>query len=81
MNDSDLSQKMKRLTQWLDSQRPPGHFIQKQFGGPPFGSCYLTIDPARQARFASGNMNRVYLCGAEPGWIRQHPPFHRSVRC
>ena len=67
MNDSDLSQKMKRLTQWLDSQRPPGHFIQKRFGGPPLGSCYLTIDPARQARFASGNINRVYLCGAEPG--------------
>ena len=26
-----------------------------------------TIDPARQAQYASANWNRVYLCGAEPG--------------
>jgi GNAT superfamily N-acetyltransferase len=67
MNTVDLSLKMKRLTQWLDSQRPPDRFIRKRFDGPPFGNCYVTIDPDRQARFASGNMNRVYLCGAEPG--------------
>ena len=67
MNTIDLSLKMKRLTQWLDGQRPPARFIRKCFDGPPFGNCYVTIDPDRQARFASGNMNRVYLCGAEPG--------------
>jgi len=67
MNAVDLSLKMKRLTQWLDSQRPPARFVRKRFDGPPFGNCYVTIDPDRQARFASGNMNRVYLCGAEPG--------------
>ena len=67
MNTVDLSLKMKRLTQWLDSQRPPAGFVRKCFDGPPFGNCYVTIDPDRQARFASGNMNRVYLCGAEPG--------------
>jgi len=67
MNTVDLSLKMKRLTQWLDSQRPPDRFIRKCFDSPPFGSCYVTIDPDRQARFASGNMNRAYLCGAEPG--------------
>jgi hypothetical protein len=67
MNTVDLSLKMKRLTQWLDSQHPPAGFVRKCFDGPPFGNCYITIDPDRQARFASGNMNRVYLCGAEPG--------------
>ncbi|HEY3148386.1 MAG TPA: GNAT family N-acetyltransferase [Dongiaceae bacterium] len=58
---------MKRLTQWLDGQRPPARFIRKRFDGPPLGNCYVTIDSDRQARFASGNMNRVHLCGAEPG--------------
>jgi GNAT superfamily N-acetyltransferase len=67
MNTVDLSLKMKRLTQWLDGQRPPARFIRKRFDGSPFGNCYVTIDPDRQARFASGNMNRVHLCGAEPG--------------
>lgn len=67
MNTIDLSLQMKRLTQWLDSQRPPDRFVRKLFDGPPFGNCYLTIDHNRQAKFASGNMNRVYLCGAEPG--------------
>jgi hypothetical protein len=67
MDIVDLSLKMKRLVQWLDSQRPLDRFIRKRFDGPPFGNCYVTIDPDRQARFASGNMNRVYLCGAEPG--------------
>lgn len=67
MNILDLSLKMQRLTQWLDSQHPPARFVRKRFDGAPFGSCYVTIDPDRQARFASGNMNRVYLCGAEPG--------------
>jgi GNAT superfamily N-acetyltransferase len=67
MNTVDLSLKMKRLTQWLDSQHPPARFVRKCFDGPPFGNCYVTVDPDRQARFASGNMNRVYLCGAEPG--------------
>ncbi|MET0674652.1 MAG: GNAT family N-acetyltransferase [Bradyrhizobium sp.] len=67
MDIVELSLKMKRLTQWLDSQRPPAGLIRKCFDGPPFGHCYVTIDPNRQARFASGNMNRAYLCGAEPG--------------
>jgi len=67
MNAVDLSLKMKRLVQWLDSQHPPARFIRMRFDGAPFGNCYITIDPDRQARFASGNMNRVYLCGAEPG--------------
>ena len=81
MNAVDLSLKMKRLTQWLDGQRPPARFIRKRFDGPPFGNCYVTIDPDRQARFASGNMNCVYLCGAEPGMDSgQYPPYHRSVR-
>lgn len=67
MNAFDLSRKMKRLTQWLDSQRPPDRFIQKHFDRSPLGSCYVTMDKDRQAKFASGNLNRVHLCGAEPG--------------
>src|SRR5262245_55092850 len=67
MSILDLPLKLNRLTQWLDSQRPPDRFIRKRFDGAPFGNCYVTIDYDRQARFASGNMNRVYLCGAEPG--------------
>lgn len=67
MDIVELSLKMQRLTQWLDSQRPPARFVRRRLDGPPFGDCYATIDPDRQARFASGNMNRVYLCGARPG--------------
>lgn len=62
-----LSSKMKRLSMWLDSQCEPEDFIQKRFDAAPFGSCYVTIDAARQGPFASGNHNRVHLCGAEPG--------------
>jgi hypothetical protein len=62
-----LALKMKRLVQWLDDQAPSAGFVRRQFQGPPFGNCYVTIDPERQAPFASPNMNRVYLCGAEAG--------------
>jgi GNAT superfamily N-acetyltransferase len=67
MDKIGLSLKMKRLTAWLDGRCQPKSLIRKQFYGPPFGSCYVTIDPARQAPFASANMNRVYLCGTEAG--------------
>jgi GNAT superfamily N-acetyltransferase len=67
MNVFDLSLRMKRLTPWLDGQRPSGRFVRRFFDGPPFGHCYVTLDPDRQARFASGNANRVYMAGAEPG--------------
>jgi hypothetical protein len=43
---------MKRLTQWLDSQHRR-RLRSKMLDGPPFGNCYITIDPDRQARFAS----------------------------
>jgi GNAT superfamily N-acetyltransferase len=62
-----LSLKMKKLTAWLDGRCQPKTLARRQFEGPPFGSCYVTIDPGRQAAFASANMNRVYLCGTEPG--------------
>ncbi len=67
MDAVDLSLKMNRLVQWLDGQRPSISFVRRRFDGPPFGNCYVTIDAGRQARFASGNMNRVYLCGLEAG--------------
>jgi GNAT superfamily N-acetyltransferase len=67
MDKFALALKMKRLTQWLDGRCQPDSLIRKQFHGPPFGSCYVTIDPNRQAPFASANVNRAYLCGAETG--------------
>src|SRR5262249_34084620 len=61
----DLSRKMKRLNVWLDS-RPHNPPCRRLLGG-PFGDAYVTIDPASQVTFASGNRNRVHLCGTEPG--------------
>jgi len=63
----DLSLKMRQLTRWLDGRCQPDSLIRKQFSGAPFGGCYVTIDPARQAPYASANLNRVYLCGTEAG--------------
>jgi GNAT superfamily N-acetyltransferase len=62
-----LSLKLRRLAAWLDRRCQPDSLVRKQFQGPPFGNCYVTIDPDRQGPFASGNLNRVYLCGAEAG--------------
>jgi N-acetylglutamate synthase-like GNAT family acetyltransferase len=62
-----LSLKMKRLSMWLDGRSQPPGFIQKQFDAPPFGHCYVTIDPDRQGPFASSNYNRVLVCGTEAG--------------
>ena len=67
MDKIDLAQKMRRLTQWVDSQRQPASLIRKQFRGGSLGNCYVTIDLDRQTPFASSNLNRVYMCGAEPG--------------
>jgi GNAT superfamily N-acetyltransferase len=67
MNTVDLSLKMNRFVQWLDGRCASASFVRRRFDGPPFGNCYVTIDPGRQATFASGNMNRVYLCGLEAG--------------
>jgi GNAT superfamily N-acetyltransferase len=63
----ELSLKMRRLTQWVDSQRQPAGLIRKQFRGGSLGQCYITIDLDRDTPFPSSNLNRVYLCGAEPG--------------
>ena len=67
MDAIGLSLKMKRLTQWLDGRTRPDGLVRKQFHGAPFGDGYVTIDPGRQGPFASSNLNRVYLCGAEAG--------------
>jgi GNAT superfamily N-acetyltransferase len=67
MDQIALALKMKRLSAWLDGRCEPDSLVRKQFDGPPFGQCYVTIDRARQGRFASINMNRVYLCGGESG--------------
>ena len=63
----ELSLKMRRLTQWVDSQRQPAGLIRRQFRGGSLGNCYVTIDLDRDTPFPSSNLNRVYLCGAEPG--------------
>jgi GNAT superfamily N-acetyltransferase len=67
MDTIDLSLKLRRLAAWLDGKCQPNSLIRQQFHGSPFGGCYLTIDPNRQGPFPSANLNRAYLCGAEPG--------------
>jgi hypothetical protein len=67
MDKIDLSQKMKRLTVWLETKNQPDSLVRKQFHGAPFGDAYVTIDPECQTPFASGNRNRAHLCGAEAG--------------
>jgi GNAT superfamily N-acetyltransferase len=67
MDKIGLSLKMRRLGAWLDVQSKPDSLIRRQFHGAPFGNCYVTIDPNGQAPYASANLNRVYLCGAEAG--------------
>ena len=67
MDNLTLALKMKRLAAWLDRAWQPAGFVSKQYDGAPFGRCYVTIDPDRQAQYASANWNRVHLCGAEPG--------------
>ena len=67
MDSFSLALTMKRLAVWLDRACQPEGFIQKHYHGPPFGRCYVSIDPARQGQTASGNWNRIHLCGAEPG--------------
>jgi GNAT superfamily N-acetyltransferase len=67
MDKIGLSLKMRRLAAWLDTRCRPDSLIRRQFHGAPFGGCYVTIDPGGQASYASANLNRVYLCGAEAG--------------
>src|ERR1700744_3505102 len=67
MDKIALSLNMKRLSAWLDARCEPDSLARRVFDGPPFGQCYVTIDRNRQGRFASINLNRIYLCGAEAG--------------
>jgi GNAT superfamily N-acetyltransferase len=67
MDEISLSLKMKRMHAWLDRRCQPAGLIQKTFDASPFGHCYVTIDPERQGPFASGNHNRVLVCGTEEG--------------
>ncbi len=71
MDEIALALKMKRLAAWLDARCEPDGLVCRQFSELPFGQCYVTSDPERQGRFASINMNRVYLCGAENGLTSQ----------
>lgn len=67
MDEIGLSLKLKRLAAWLDANCQPDSLTRRQFDGAPFGNAYVTIDPERQGPHASGNFNRVHLCGAEAG--------------
>jgi N-acetylglutamate synthase-like GNAT family acetyltransferase len=67
MDKIGLALKLKRFIPWFDNRCQPDSLIRKQFDGAPFGNAYVTIDPGRQGPFASGNLNRVYLCGMEAG--------------
>jgi GNAT superfamily N-acetyltransferase len=67
MDRLELSLKMRRLTQWVDSQRQPPSLVRRELKGTPVGHCYLTMDVDQQTQLPSSNLNRVYLCGAEQG--------------
>jgi GNAT superfamily N-acetyltransferase len=67
MDSLALASKMKRLAVWLDRHCQPEGFVQRCYADAPFGGCYVTIDPSRQGPAASGNWNRVHLCGTVPG--------------
>ena len=67
MDTIALSLTMKRLVRWLDHRCQPDDLVGRQFDAPPFGRCYVTIDPERQRNVGSINLNRVYLCGTEAG--------------
>jgi GNAT superfamily N-acetyltransferase len=67
MDQITLALKMKRLAVWLDARCEPDSLFRRAFDRPPFGQCYVTLDPERQGPFASLNMNRVHLCGTEAG--------------
>ena len=71
MDQFDLLLKMKRLAAWLDPRCEPDSLVCRQFNEPPLGQCYVTIDPERQGPFASINIIRVHLCGAENGLTSQ----------
>jgi GNAT superfamily N-acetyltransferase len=67
MDKVGLSLKLRRLTAWLDGRCQRDGLIRRESHGAPFGDCYVTIDPDRQAPSASANKNRVHLCGAAAG--------------
>jgi GNAT superfamily N-acetyltransferase len=64
MDAISLSRKMQRLALWLDENCQPESLVRHRFG-----DGFLTIDPQRQGDTASGNYNRVYLCGRESGMV------------
>jgi len=61
-----LAARMKRLQIWLDVQCG---WAKKswQFSGAPFGESYASVDPDTNGAAASGNFNRFYVNGREPG--------------
>ncbi len=61
-----LAARMKRLQIWLDVQCG---WAKKswQFSGAPFGDGYASVDPDTNGAAASGNFNRFYINGREPG--------------
>ena len=67
MDSLALASKMRRLAVWIDRNCQPVGFIQRCYSGAPFGGCYVSIDPNQQGPYASGNWNRIHLCGTEPG--------------
>src|SRR5262245_15558449 len=67
MDSLALASKMRRLAVWIDRNCQTASLIQRCYSGAPFGGCYVSIDPSRQGPHASGNWNRIHLCGTEPG--------------
>lgn len=64
---ADLVARLHRMRPWLDRCRRPDGLQQQCFEHGPCGNAYLSVDVRSDARAASFNENRVYLCGAEGG--------------
>src|SRR5881394_468078 len=62
MDAVSLSRKMQPFALWLDENCQPESLVRHRFG-----DGFLSIDPQRQGDTASGNYNRVYLCGRDSG--------------
>jgi GNAT superfamily N-acetyltransferase len=61
-----LARTKMRLERWLDSVCRP-HIVTPRLDAAMFGEAYVTFDRTNPGPAASGNFNRVTLCGADPG--------------
>jgi GNAT superfamily N-acetyltransferase len=67
MDPIALAERLKELNVGMDKWARADGLQQHVFDAAPFGAAYVSISPAEQGPYASANVNRIYLCGAEEG--------------